>query len=49
MSCRAVDGAFFRLTVMNLPRLFGKAGTYVFKILLDVMMHLEQHFLKLSG
>ena len=47
--CRAMDGPFFGLTLMDLPCLIGKARADVFKILLDVMMHLEQHFLELSG
>src|SRR5882724_5969801 len=47
--CRAMDGPFFGLTLMDLPRLIGKARTDVFKVLLDVMMHLKQHFFELSG
>ena len=47
--CRTVDGALFSLTVMDLPCLFGKARADVFKVLLDVVMDVEQHFFELSG
>ena len=44
-----MDGALFSLTVMDLPCLFGKARADVFKVLLDVVMDVEQHFFELSG
>src|SRR5262245_59324343 len=44
-----MNGALFSLTVMNLPCLFGKARADVFKVLLDVVMDVEQHFFELSG
>lgn len=43
-----MDGAFFSLTLMDLSRLFGKARTDVFKVLLDVMVHLKQHLFEVS-
>src|SRR5262245_22937439 len=47
--CRTVDGALFSLTVMGMPCLFGKARANVFKVLLDVVMDVEQHFFELGG
>lgn len=42
----AVNRSFFSLTFMNLPRLFGKTRSYIFEILFDVVMYLNQHLLK---
>ena len=45
---RAVNRPLFSLTLMNLPRLFGKSRSDVFEILLDVMMNSQKHLLKFS-
>lgn len=44
-----MDGPFFGLTLMDLPCLFSKARTNVFKVLLDVVVDMEQHFFELGG
>jgi hypothetical protein len=45
---RAVNRPLFSLSLVNLPRLFGKARSDVFEVLLDVMMNFKEHFLKFS-
>jgi hypothetical protein len=45
---RAVNRPLFSLPLMNLPRLFSKARSDVFEILLDVMMNFKEHLLKFS-
>src|SRR5262249_24771288 len=42
------DGRFFDFTLMDLPCLFRKARADVFKVLLDVVVDVEQHFFELS-
>ena len=44
----AVNRPFFSLSLMDLPRLFGKLRSYVFEIVLDVVMNFKEHLLKFS-